>query len=107
MFGTPVANLVDAARQLAAAPGFVPCAARNVIEYSFGLSEAEAKNVHLSLLADLSAAAIARDLRLRPEAHDGPTFGDLFVVALTHPLVIQVVLGPPTHLPETLPGDQP
>lgn len=107
MFGTPVANLVDAARELSEAPGFIPCAARNVLEYSFGLTEAEAKEIHLSLLTDLAVQAQNRDVRLRPETHAGPTFGDLFVVALTHPLVIQVVLGPPTHLQDELPGDLP
>ncbi len=105
MFGTPVANLVDAARVLAQAPGFVPCAARNVLEYSFGLGEAEGKEIHTDLLAELAAQANERDLRLRPETHTGPTFGDLFVVALTHPRVIQVVLGPPSHLPDELPGE--
>jgi hypothetical protein len=78
-----------------------------VLEYSFGLTEAEAKEIHLTLLAELATQAIDRDLRLRPETHAGPTFGDLFVVALTHPLVIQVVLGPPTHLQDDLPGDLP
>lgn len=110
MFGTPVANLVDAARELSEAPGFVACAARNVLEYSFGMSEAEAKEIHRSLLAEVAALAVARDLRLRPETASGPTFGDLFVVALTHPRVVKVVLGPPTHLPEELPevpGDMP
>lgn len=104
MFGIPVANLVDAARELAKNPGFLPCAARNVLEYSFGMTEADAKEIHRSLLTDLAAQAIARDERLRPETHAGPTFGDLFVVALTHPRVLKVVLGDPTHLPDELPA---
>lgn len=110
MFGQPVDTLVDAARVLADADGFDRCAARNVLEYSFGMTEADAKNIDRKLLDSVAKEAHARDLRLRPEAHDGPTFGDLFVVALTHPRVIQVVLGPPTTLPADLPelpGDMP
>ena len=99
MLGQPVDTLVDAARVLSEHPSFHPCAARNVLEYSFGMSESEAVNIDPALLDELAALAHARDLRLRPEATGGPTFGDLFVVALTHPRVLQVVLG----LPETKP----
>jgi hypothetical protein len=99
MFGQPVNTLVDAGRVLAQGPGFYTCASRNVLEYSFGMSESEAVSIDRDLLADLSEQALARDLRLRPETAGtlagGPTFGDLFVVALTHPRVLQVVLGLP------------
>lgn len=99
MFGQPVNTLVDAARVLSEGPGFYTCAARNVLEYSFGMSESEAVSIDRDLLAELAADARERDLRLRPETASlpggGPTFGDLFVVALTHPRVLQVVLGPP------------
>lgn len=112
MFGVPVDTLVDAGRVLAASPGFDRCAARNVLEYTFGMSEADAKEIDRALLVDVADQAAARDRRLRPDTHDGPTFGDLFVVALTHPRVIRVVLGPPTTLPADLPelpapGDMP
>ena len=99
MFGTPVDTLTDAARVLADGPGFYTCAARNVLEYSFGMSESEAVSIDRDLLVDLAARAQAREQRLRPDTAGtpagGPTFGDLFVVALTHPRVLQVVLGPP------------
>lgn len=107
MLGIPVSTLVEGARVLADAPGFDACAARNVLEYTFGMSEAEAKEIDRKLLAELSVQAGERDVRLRPDTHDGPTFGDLFVVALTHPRVIQVVLGPPTTQPSEIPGAQP
>ncbi len=99
MFGVPVKGLSDAARVLTEGPGFYTCAARNVLEYSFGMSETGAVSIDSDLLVELGALAEARDLRLRPETAGtpagGPTFGDLFVVALTHPRVLQVVLGPP------------
>lgn len=99
MFGVPVKSLTDAGRVLADAPSFYTCAARNVLEYSFGMTETEAVSIERELLAELAVLATARDLRLRPETagtpEGGPTFGDLFVVALTHPRVLQVVLGPP------------
>lgn len=95
VFNEPVSTLVDAARVLARGPNFTSCAARNVIEYSFGMTEPEALLIEPALLTDLAAQAEARDRRLRPEATGGPTFGDLFVVALTHPRVLQAVIGPP------------
>jgi hypothetical protein len=104
MLGVPVSTLVEGARVLADAPGFGACASRNVLEYTFGMSEAEAKEIDRKLLAELATRAGERDVRLRPDTHDGPTFGDLFVVALTHPRVIQVVLGPPTTQPSEIPG---
>ena len=94
-----VDSLVDAGRVLAESPPFYPCAARNVLEYSFGMSEAEAVDIDPKLLAELTARAHARDLRLRGDAAAGPTFGDLFVVALTHPRVLQVVIGLPESKP--------
>ena len=95
VFNEPVHTLVDAARVLARGPNFTSCAARNVIEYSFGMSETEALLIEPALLVDLAERAEARDLRLRPEGTGGPTFGDFFVVALTHPRVLQAVIGPP------------
>jgi len=95
MFNEPVSTLVDAARVLATGPRFTSCAARNVLEYSFGMSETEALLIEPALLDDLAVQAKARDLRLRPESTGGPTFGDLFVVALTHPRVLQAVIGAP------------
>ena len=99
VFGKPVKTLTDAGRVITETPGFYPCAARNVLEYSFGMSESDATTIEPALLRQLAELARARDLRLRPEAAasgaGGPTFGDLFVVALTHPRVLQVVLGPP------------
>jgi hypothetical protein len=95
MFNEPVSTLVDAARVLATGPKFTSCAARNVLEYSFGMSETEALLIEQALLDDLAVRAEARDQRLRPDATGGPTFGDLFVVALTHPRVLQAVIGAP------------
>ncbi|MBK7829013.1 hypothetical protein [Nannocystis sp.] len=94
-----VDTLVDAGRVLSESPAFYPCAARNVLEYSFGMSEAEAVDIDPKLLAELTTRAHARDLRLRADAAAGPTFGDLFVVALTHPRVLQVVIGLPESKP--------
>ncbi len=95
VFNEPVSTLVDAARVLARGPNFTQCAARNVLEYSFGMSETEALLIEPALLGDLAVRARARDQRLRPGSTGGPTFGDLFVVALTHPRVLQAVIGPP------------
>jgi hypothetical protein len=95
MFGVPVNTLTEATRVMTESPGFYDCAARNVLEYSFGMSEAEAVLIDGALLADLAVQAEARDVRLRGDAAAGPSFGDLFVVALTHPRVLQAVLGPP------------
>lgn len=95
LFNEPVHTLADAGRVLARGPAFTRCAARNVLEYSFGMSETEALLIEPALLVDLAARAEARDRRLRPERAGGPTFGDLFVVALTHPRVLQAVIGPP------------
>ncbi|MBA3549516.1 MAG: hypothetical protein H0T76_23825 [Nannocystis sp.] len=95
LFNEPVNTLVDAARVLAGGPNFVTCAARNVLEYSFGMSETEALLIEPALLVDLAEQARIRDARLRPEATGGPTFGDLFVVALTHPRVLRAVIGAP------------
>lgn len=99
VFNQPVNTLVDAGRVLAEHPSFHPCAARNVLEYSFGMSEAEAVDIDPALLTELADHAHARDLRLRADKASGPTFGDLFVVALTHPRVLQVVLGLPESKP--------
>ncbi len=95
MFNEPVSTLVDAARVLATGPKFTSCAARNVLEYSFGMSETEALLIEQALLDDLAVRAEARDQRLRPDSTGSPTFGDLFVVALTHPRVLQAVIGMP------------
>ncbi|HRI06944.1 MAG TPA: hypothetical protein PKW35_03955 [Nannocystaceae bacterium] len=85
VFGQPVAGLVDAGRVLSEHPSFYECGVRNVIEWTFGLAESEAAKTDLTLLQELAGRALAR----RPE----PTFGDLFLVTLTHPEVIDVVLG--------------
>lgn len=101
MFGVPVNTLAEAAQVLAAEDNFYSCAARNVLEYTFGLGESEAADIEKDLLAELGAQAVARDRRLRPDNPEGPTLGDLFVVTLTHPRVVQVIIGPPDAAPET------
>lgn len=95
VFNQPVSTLTDAAKVLVGGPDFYQCAARNVLEYSFGMSESDAAEIDRKLLAELAEAARDRDARLRPDAAAGPTFGDLFVVALTHPRVLQAIIGPP------------
>ena len=85
VFGQLVGDLADAGAVLSSDPSFYACAARNVIEWTFGLSETKAAETDPALLQDLAARALAR----RSE----PTFGDLFLVTLSHPDVIDVVLG--------------
>ena len=85
VFGEPVADLRDAARVLSEHPTFYQCAARNTIEWTFGLSEAQASKTDLGLLIDL------RD-RLATLDHE-PTIADIFRTTLTHPAVIDVVVG--------------
>lgn len=84
MFGQPVGDLREAAEVLADDPTFYRCATRNVIEWTFGLSEAEAATTDGELLIELADRALRRS----PE----PSFGDLFVATLSHPAVIDVVL---------------
>lgn len=99
MFGTPVSTLVDAARVIVSDASFYPCAARNVLEYTFGLGESGAAEIEPALLDELAAHARARDARLRPGNTEGPSFGDLFAVSLTHPRVVRAVIGPPAGAP--------
>lgn len=91
VFGVPVEDLAVAAKVLSEDETFYQCGARNVIEWTFGLSEAEAAKTDPLLLQELARRARAR----RPE----PTFGDLFLVTLTHPAVIDVVLAGQGALP--------
>lgn len=95
VYGVPVHTLTEAARVIVEEDNFYPCAARNVLEYSFGLGDTEAKSIEPGLLAELADLARARDRRLRPDNTEGPSLGDLFAVTLTHPRVIQVIAGPP------------
>lgn len=96
-YGIPVHTLTEAAQVIVDDDGFYPCAARNVLEYSFGLGDTETKTIDPKLLAELAAQAEARNRRLRPDNPEGPSLGDLFAVSLTHPRVIQVIVGPPAE----------
>ncbi|MEZ4452447.1 MAG: hypothetical protein R3B09_23490 [Nannocystaceae bacterium] len=87
VFGTLVSTVRDAAEVLADDPTFYECASRNVIEWTFGLGEAEGAMTDRALLVETAARALDRS----PE----PSFGDLFVATLTHPDVIDVVLDNP------------
>lgn len=101
VFGVPVHTLAEAARVIAADANFYPCAARNVLEYAFEFTESESKEIEPDLLGELGEQAVQRDRRLRPDNPDGPSLGDLFAVTLTHPRVVQAVIGPPDGVPAT------
>jgi len=84
VFGTPVANLSEAAQVLSSHPTFTQCSARNVIEWTFGLTEADAATTDLKLLVELADRLLAED----PQ----PTIADIFQTTLAHPDVIDVFL---------------
>jgi hypothetical protein len=97
VFGIPVENLREAAEVLSSHPTFYQCGARNVIEWTFGLTEAEAAMTEQALLTDIAARALAADAE--------PSIGDLFRATLTHPDVIDVVLSS-TPSDTAIPGAQ-
>jgi len=84
VFGEPVANLAEAGEVLSSHPTFTQCSARNVIEWTFGLTEADAATTAPALLVAIAERIFAE----QPE----PSIGDIFRATLTHPDVIDVFL---------------
>ena len=84
MFGLPVQDLSEAAQALADSPAFLPCAARNLIEYAFSLDEAQAQRVRHALLTQIAALAVDLD-------GDEPTLQTLALETFAHPAVVKII----------------
>ncbi|MCC6807142.1 MAG: hypothetical protein IT381_06940 [Deltaproteobacteria bacterium] len=82
VFGKPVQHLGDAAKVVASAPSFVPCAARKILNATTGTDAAT--TIDPALLAAIATAARAR-------AAD-PTFADLVIATFSDPVVVASVL---------------
>jgi hypothetical protein len=81
VFGKTVANLAEAAKILAEHPTYHECAARNMIWHYLRMNDTTAKAIPTALVSDIAvkARALGRS----------PTFSDLLVTALAHPVVIE------------------
>lgn len=85
MFGRDAANLSEAAQILTESDAFVPCMVRNMLEYTFGMTDSAAADIESRLLRD-----IAERLRLAGAAD--PTLDEIVVETFTDPRVVEVVL---------------
>lgn len=92
MFGQDVANLREAAQVLAQNDVFVPCMVRNVVEYTFGMTDSEGDNIDQTLLAEIA-------LRASKDRAIEPTFADIVLETFVDTRVIEVVLNARGDLP--------
>jgi hypothetical protein len=84
MFGKEVANLAEAAKQLAATDMFLECATRNALRYFLRMTDSEAAVVDIALLRSIVA-------RVKKVSKD-PSLNQILFEALMHPVVIESVL---------------
>lgn len=85
MFGKDAANLHEAAEIMSNSETFVPCAARNVLEYTFGMTDSQADGIDEDLLDNIATRATA-DHSLQP------TLADIVIETFVDPRVAHVVL---------------
>ncbi|MEZ4460821.1 MAG: hypothetical protein R3E66_14035 [bacterium] len=85
MFGKDAANLREAAQTLAESRAFVPCAVRNVIEYTFGMTDSEGEEIDRELLSTVAARATMSQTV-------DPTLATIIVETFTDPRVVDVVI---------------
>lgn len=85
MFGQRADNLADAAKIMAETDTFIPCSVRNVLEYTFGMSETAAASIDRKLLDSVANRVTSNG------THD-PSFAELVVETFSDPRVVEVVL---------------
>lgn len=85
MFGQDVPDIRGAAQVLSESDVFVPCMARNVIEYTFGMTDTAAGKIARDMLEQVAWRAT------KGQTQD-PTWADIVVETFVEPRVIQVVL---------------
>ncbi len=83
MFGQQVDNLAGAAQAIAESDVFVPCAVRNVLEHTFGLSDSAGEEIDPKLLSAVAA---------RASVNGPPGLDEIVVETFVDPRVVEVVL---------------
>lgn len=79
VFGARVDDLAAAGKVLTEHPAFVKCMAKNAITHALSLDSEAGKNIDLKLLDKVSESI----------SQDQPKVADIYLGALSHPLVIQ------------------
>lgn len=85
MFGKDAANLREAAEILANSQTFVPCTVRNVVEYTFGMTDSEGEKIDRDLLSEVSRRATL-------DGTVAPTLANIVTETFVDPRVLDVVL---------------
>lgn len=85
MFGRDAANLREAANLLVQNEVFVPCMVRNVVEYTFGMTDSEGENIDRAMLSSVAERA-SKDRAI------DPTLAEIVLETFVDPRVIEVVL---------------